>query len=461
MSGLLLALAVSLASPFGDGMVLQRERPVPVWGWAEPGTKVAVSFAGQTHEAVADGEGAWRVTLEPMKACAEPRTLCVEPGALKVSDVLVGEVWLASGQSNMAFRFANINPRTKERNGALLAQFVNRPTIRYASVARVDSDEVRRTNSVVWSAFSPKFLKHGAPSAVATYFALHLNSALDVPVGIVGCPWGGTNIDAWIPHDGESAKNALSPRRPCCRPAAIFRGTVAPLAPFAVRGVIWYQGEADCREPEKYAERMRMLCDGWERAFENEGWPFLFVQIAPYRYDSKRRLVPLQIAQAEFAASRSNAYMTVVNDIGNIHDIHPNEKGTVGLRLAALALGRVYGFGDVEADAPVATSAVAADGGHVEVSFAFGKGLYVYNDDRSLDAGFELAGEDGVFRAAEITNISKDGVIEGDRVVLSAKGVPEPRRVRFLFREPWYGALRNRSGIPAGPFELEVKKGRE
>ena len=438
MIGLLLA-AVSLASPFGDGMVLQRERPVPVWGWAEPGTKVVVSFAGQTREAVTDGTGAWRVTLDPMTACAEPRTLCVEPGARKVSDVLVGEVWLASGQSNMAFRFANSNPRTKEHNGALMAQFLNRPAIRYASVARVDSDEVLRTNSVVWSAFTPKFLKHGAPSAVATYFALHLQSAIGVPVGMVGCPWGGTNIDAWIPHDGESAKTAMSPRRPCCRPAAIFRGTVAPLAPFAVRGVIWYQGEADCREPERYAERMRMLCSGWEKAFENEGWPFLFVQIAPYDYNEKksgRRLVPLQLAQAEFAAGRSNTYMTVVNDVGNVWDIHPNEKGTVGLRLAALALSHVYGFGDVEADAPVARSAVARDGGRVEVSFASGKGLYVYNDDRSLDAGFELAGADGVFHAAEISNVSKTGIIEGDGVVMSAKDVPEPKRVRFLFRAP-------------------------
>ena len=153
--------------------------------------------------------------------------------------------------------------------------------------------------------------------------------------------------------------------------------------------------------------------------------------------------------------------MTVVNDVGNLSDIHPNDKGTVGLRLAALALSHVYGFGDVEADAPVATSAVARAGGRVEVSFAFGKGLYIYNDDRSLDAGFELAGADGVFHAAEISNVSKTGIIEGDGVVLSAKDVPEPKRVRFLFRAPWRGALKNRSGIPAGPVELEVQNGAE
>lgn len=453
---------VHLGAPFADGMVLQRDRPVPVWGKASPGEGVTVSFGGQTLHATADGKGMWRVTLAPMKANSVAQTLRVEPGAVEVKDVLVGEVWFASGQSNMAFRFTNHNPRTKEKNGSLLAQVTRRPAIRYAKVTMHSTEAERSDTDVTWHAFTPQFLRKGGPSAVATYFAMYLHDAIDVPVGIVGCAWGGTNIDAWIPHTAETAKNAKTPRKKVCRPGFIYRGSVAPIKPFAVRGVIWYQGESDANEAGKYAGRMKMLYDTWGRLFENEKWPFLFVQIAPYEYGTvrtKRDLVALQLAQAHFAGDEPNAHMAVVNDIGNLWDIHPNDKGPVGLRLAALALRHVYGFKDVNADPPRAVSADAVENGGVEISFVNGENLYVYNENRSRDAGFELAGEDGVFHAADIEGMEKTGVIrhKAGKLIIRSGKVPAPKRVRFLFKSPWYGALRNGSGIPAGPFELEVK----
>ena len=454
--------AVRLGSPFSNGMVLQRERPVPVWGKADPGEKVSVSFGGQTLHATADAKGAWRVTLQPMKACATPQSLRVEPGAVEVKDVLVGEVWLASGQSNMAFRFTNSNPRSKEKNGVLLAQITTRPLIRYANVEKKSVEEERDFTKVEWKAFTPHFLLHGGPSAVASYFALYLHDAINVPVGIVGCAWGGTNIDAWIPHTAESAKNAKEPRKPVCRPGFIYRGSVAPLKPFSMRGVIWYQGESDSSEAEKYEVRMKMMYDSWGRLFENEKWPFLFAQLAPYEYHiekSKRDLVALQLAQASFAENEPNVYMTTVNDIGNLWDIHPNDKGPVGMRLAALALQHVYGFKDVEADPPVAVSAKAIEDGKVEISFRHGKGLYVYNENRSTEIGLEVAGEDGVFHDASIVGIDRKGSISSSsgKLVVCSKQVSTPKTVRYLFKSPWYGALRNRSGIPAGPFQLKVE----
>ena len=453
--------AVRLGSPFSNGMVLQRERPVPVWGKADPGEKVSVSFGGQTLHATADAKGAWRVTLQPMKACATPQSLRVEPGAVEVKDVLVGEVWLASGQSNMAFRFNNTNPRTKEKNGPLLAQITVRPNIRYATV-KLESSEVELDEAAVsWNAFTPKFLSGGAPSAVATYFAIYLHDAINVPVGIIGCAWGGTNIDAWIPHTPETAKEAKAPRKPVCRPGFIYRGSVAPLKPFAMRGVIWYQGESDANEAWKYESRMKLMYDLWGRKFENEGFPFLFAQLAPYEYNfekSKRDLVSLQLAQAQFAAKEPNAHMAVVNDVGNLWDIHPNDKNPVGMRLAALALKHTYGFKDVKADAPVAVEAKGLPGGEVEISFDNGQCLYVYNENRSAEAGFEVAGEDGVFHPASIRKIDRTGKIltAPGTVTVCSGNVKKPVRVRYLFKSPWYGALRNGSGIPAGPFELAV-----
>ena len=452
---------VRLGSPFSDGMVLQRERPVPVWGKADPGEKVSVSFGGQTLHATADAKGAWRVTLQPMKACATPQSLSVEPGSVKVKDVLVGEVWLASGQSNMAFRFNNTNPRTKEKNGPLLAQITVRPNIRYASVKMNSTETELDETAVSWNAFTPKFLSGGAPSAVATYFAIYLHDAINVPVGIIGCAWGGTNIDAWIPHTPETVKEAKAPRKPVCRPGFIYRGSVAPLKPFAMRGVIWYQGEADANEAWKYESRMKLMYDLWGRKFENEGFPFLFAQLAPYEYNfakSKRDLVSLQLAQAQFATKEPNAHMAVVNDVGNLWDIHPNDKNPVGMRLAALALKHTYGFKDVKADAPVAVEAKGLPGGEVEISFDNGECLYVYNENRSTEAGFEVAGADGVFHPASIKKIDRTGKIltsPGTVTVCSGK-VKKPLRVRYLFKSPWYGALRNESGIPAGPFELAV-----
>ena len=456
--------AVRLGSPFGDGMVLQRERPVPVWGKADPGEKVTVSFGGQTLQATADAKGLWRVTLAPMKACATAQKLVVEPGAVTVKNVLVGEVWFASGQSNMAFRFNNTNPRTKEKNGPLLAQITSRPNIRYASVKLNSSETELDETAVSWNAFTPHFLLHGSPSAVATYFAIYLHDAINVPVGIIGCAWGGTNIDAWIPHTAETAKGAKAPRKPACRPGFIYRGSVAPLKPFAWRGVIWYQGEADSTEAWKYTDRMKMMYDSWGKVFENEGFPFLFAQLAPFEYhfeQSKRDLVGLQIAQAQFAAREPNAHMTVVNDVGNLWDIHPNDKNPVGMRLAALALRHTYGFENVKADAPVAVSATKLDGGKVEISFENASKLYVYNEDRSTLVGFEMAGADGVFHQAKIDGVDSKGNIPSPagKLTLVSENVAEPVKVRYLFKSPWYGALRNESGIPAGPFALDVASG--
>ena len=458
----MLFAAVRLGSPFTDGMVLQRERPVPVWGQAAPGEKVTVSFWGQTLHATADEKGAWRVTLAPMKANANSQSLRVEPGAIEVKDVLVGEVWLSSGQSNMAFRFTNSNPRTKEKNGALLAQITTRPLIRYANVEKKSTETERDHTKVEWKPFTPHCLYHGGFSAVATYFAIYLHDAINVPVGIVGCAWGGTNIDAWIPHTEESAKSAMVPRKTVCRPGFIYRGSVAPLVPFSMRGVIWYQGESDATEAWNYEKRMKMLYDSWGKLFENEKWPFLFAQLAPYEYSTpktKRDLVALQLAQASFAENEPNAYMATVNDIGNLSDIHPNDKGPVGMRFAALALQHVYGFKDVKADAPVATSAKAIEGGKVEISFRHGEGLYVYNDNRSIEIGLEIAGDDGIFHDASIVGIDKRGVIDSasGKLVFSSMKVSSPKKVRYLFKSPWQGSLRNRSGIPAGPFMMDVK----
>ncbi|MBR3923252.1 MAG: hypothetical protein IKJ45_09065, partial [Kiritimatiellae bacterium] len=310
----------------------------------------------------------------------------------------------------------------------------------------------------------------GAPSAVPTYFAIYLHDAINVPVGIIGCAWGGTNIDAWIPHTPETVKEAKAPRKPVCRPGFIYRGSVAPLKPFAMRGVIWYQGEADANEAWKYESRMKLMYDLWGRKFENEGFPFLFAQLAPYEYNfakSKRDLVSLQLAQAQFAAKEPNAHMAVVNDVGNLWDIHPNDKNPVGMRLAALALKHTYGFKDVKADAPVAVEAKGLPGGEVEISFDNGECLYVYNENRSTEAGFEVAGADGVFHPASIKKIDRTGKIltsPGTVTVMFRQGEKTAARTLSL-QIPLVRCVAQRkrhSGrtVRVGRFERKLRSGR-
>ena len=476
--------AVTLGTPFADGMVLQRGRNVPVWGWADAGEKVTVTFAGQTLAATAGADGKWRVDLAPMEASKEGRTL--EANGVKVSDVLVGEVWYCCGQSNTEFPLVGGSPRFRDRQGAMVAQVTYRPYIRYAycSNYRTSAEPKAKADyKVAWKKFTPEnLLKSPSFSAMGVYYALELYAALDIPVGMVGSYWGGTRAEPWTPREGFAMTKGCEPEaaykpdvknfkpeltaslpkqlsRVHDQPMVLWNEMVEPWTPFAMRGFIWYQGCSNAGQYDRYATIMHALYNGWSKRFENPDLKLYFVQLAPWGNDS----IPyIQQAQAKFAAEEKNAGMAVINDIGNLRDIHPNEKEMVAKRLALHALKHDYGFTDIEADSPT-LKGWKVEGDKFVLEFDHAKGLYVYNPDRSLANGFEIAGADGVFKPAKIQNAvasqrngkpTYSGTLDGPRIVVSAEGVAEPKKLRYLYSAPWFGSIYNDVNLPLGAFHI-------
>ena len=504
---------IEMGTPFADGMVLQRGMKVPVWGKVVPDAeslvspseggpkivlpgkrKITVSFAGQKKTAESDMlSGRWKVELDPMEASVEGRSLIVAektPGLfldstvdeVEIKDVLVGEVWFCSGQSNTELPLVGDNPHFSDRLGRLTAQMTVKPNIRfcYASNHKWSTEPKAKADyKVAWKPFTPENLGTSPSfSAMGVYFALELYSALEIPIGIVGSYWGGTNIDAWTPrcgyegkdelretaayevHDGkgwkdEYKKGPINARHQ--QPTVLWNEMVAPWCPMAMRGFIWYQGCHNHGDKALYCAKMHALYDGWSKLFENPRLKLYFVQLAPYDcswYD-------VQLAQAKFAAEQPNAGMVTTCDIGNNFDVHPSEKGTIGKRLAALALNRDYGFGKIVADAPTLKSCTWKSD-RVVLSFNHADGWYLYNPDWSVEVPFELAGADGKWVKARLVNANSGakaakvwrtrGDVKGAALVVAADGV-KPVKVRYLFQKPWNGGLYAKSGLPLGPFE--------
>ena len=496
---------VKLGAPFGDGMVLQREMEVPVWGTCLPckvKRDVVVEFAGQKKVAEVDGpSGRWRVTLDPMEASSESRKMVVREriydgflfpwipstrDEVEVKDVLVGEVWLAAGQSNMELPLVSENPRFRDRKGAMLAQYVERPYVRIANVSDYRwSPEPRKElrSPIAWRKVEPGVLGgNRAVSACAFYYALELYGQLGIPIGIVEARWGGTNIDAWTPRVGyegiaeladvasariyRSMEEGFTPYAPVWdlhqQPTALWNEMVEPLCPMAARGFIWYQGCHNIGEWQRYCAKMHALYNGWAKKFENPALKLYFVQLAPWGVEA---IAKMQQEQARFDEEEPNAEMAVINDIGNIHDVHPAEKQLVAQRLALHAFRRDYGYTAIRDRSPKFVSG-RAEGDKAILSFDEADGLYVYNDDRSIDVGFELAGEDGVFRPAHIDNFrGKDdwvtGVVAGKKLILYADGVAAPRKVRYLHARPWKGTVYNEANLPLGAFEADLDASEE
>lgn len=462
---------VELGHPFADNMVLQRDMPVRVWGWADPGETVTVAFVGQAVSGTAGSDGTWRVEFAPLSACGEPRTLTVSssqsdnqnnPNSQTISNVLVGEVWFASGQSNMEMGITGETIRYRDVQGRLVTQWTRHDDIRIACNAkRTSKTPLRRIGERArWGALGPGNV---SCSALAWYYAIELNAALKVPVGIVCGAWGGSRIEPFIPREGFAAAG-LDPAKEN-DPASKWNYMVNPWTPMAMRGFIWYQGCSNMRERTRYGLMMDALYKGWSGAFENPKLHLNFVQLAPW---GDGGIAEMQEIQDRYAQSEPNATMAVVSDNGNIGDIHPSDKETVAKRLVALALKHDYGF-DIKADSP-GFKAARASGDVVEVTFTDADFLYDYPDKSgSWCKAFELAGEDGKFAPAKILNYKLMGNLRGERllscgdligsnVYLRAEGVAKPRKIRYLHSSPWDSQMFNEVGLPLKAFEGDVSE---
>ncbi|MDR3227877.1 MAG: sialate O-acetylesterase [Puniceicoccales bacterium] len=459
------AVALKLAAPFGDFMVLQRGVNVPVWGTARSGAEVSVSFAGQKKTTRADDAGKWEVRLAPLTASATGRVLAVSDGAQTVEfkDVLVGEVWICSGQSNMEQGIVN----GSTRNGRADADAADYPLIRIRFVHKV-GNIAPQTNlpSSGWQPCSPASIRNGTWggfSAAGYFFGSELFKALNVPVGLIQTAWGGTRIEPWTPPVGFASVHTLAHLgRPAARfhvpgsPMSLYNAMIHPLVPYAFRGAIWYQGESNLGEAN-YAQKTRALVNGWREVWKQGDFPFYFVQLAPYIYDNnafaekRPGLLPLSWEQQNIAATTiPNVGMAIINDVGNLRDIHPGDKRTVGARLARLALSRTYGKQFTDDCGPLFKSATIAGPQKIVVEFNNALSGLTTRDGKTPDF-FELAGKDGIFHPATTA------VIVGKTVEVTCEELTAVKQVRFAWRQDASPNLTNGEKIPASAFRWPTK----
>jgi sialate O-acetylesterase len=445
---------ITLPSIIGDSMVLQRDREVPIWGWDAPGTTVTVKMGDAEVSAKADGEGRWLVNLPAMPA-GGPHALTITGTDTKtIKDILIGEVWLCSGQSNMEWPVSASNNPEEEAAAA------NYPSIRHIKIPHVPAATPQsNVPSDGWKLCSPETVPNF--TAVGYFFGRELHKELDVPIGLIGSNWGGTRIEPWTPPEGFQHIPALKsiadnlekfPEKSADgkinhqSPLALYNGMIAPLVPYAIRGAIWYQGESNNGEDMQYHEKMKALIDGWRTIWKNDEMPFYFVQLAPFRYGGDQTRLP-RIWEAQAATlSVPHTGMAVTVDISDIADIHPRNKQDVGKRLALWALAQTYGREGIVYSGPLFKLA-EVEGNKVRIEFDHVGGGLVSRDDQPL-THFQLAGEDGAFVDAE-------AVIEDDTVVVSAESVQEPMHVRFAWHEEAEPNLSNKEGLPASPFRTD------
>lgn len=462
---------------FNHKMVLQRELPVVVWGKATPGETVRVLFHGQETSAKAGEDGRWRLALPALKAEAKGKAFVVTSGDEKIvfRDVLVGEVWYASGQSNMQMILRQCAARLSEIKNVMEADRVY--PIRFMQIA--DSDAEMPNEELIyrydWREDRPGERKH--VTAAGFFFARKLHEALGVPVGVIDGSWGGKPIEGFIPKPAyakhellkqilklaeandleglKQLKGGVIVRNTAGRPGRIYHSRVHPIVGSTIRGVIWYQGESNAgtgEDPRGYRHKMRALIEGWREAWGRDDLPFYYVQLPPFR-DSVRGWIRLREEQ-RLSMGLPRTGMVVAIDLPD-NDIHPANKLDVGNRLALLALGDTYGK-DVAYRGPAFESA-SVKGQKMHVRFKHvGGGLMTgakqgLGEVKGLDGAkvnyFELADEDGNWYAGEAKIIDKH-VVE----VVSEK-VKRPVAVRYAcMGAPQEANLYNRAGLPASPF---------
>lgn len=452
---------VVLPKILGHNMVLQCNKPVPIWGTAAAGEKVTIKFANQTKTITTDTTGNWKVMLDPMAASANPATLTISgTNTIKLHNILVGEVWLCSGQSNMSYEMRK-NSKVKKPDTSTTNSPVDEldrahnPNIRIFLVTQKNLAKPDPANAG-WDIAQDSALR--VFSAAGYFFAKNLNHELNVPIGIICAAVSGSRIEPWIP---ETAFNNSTYFKSISKDSSSINGAdgkfyhrmIELLAPMALRGFLWYQGEANMTETVSYAHKMQLLINSWRTTWSDQSLPFYYVQIAPYLYSkmpSKRVITPE--TEAYFWETQAQVMniphtgMIVTNDLNDdVNNLHPLYKWEVGHRLALLALAKTYKK-KVVYSGPV-YQGMKVRGNTIELTFKYANGGLISNNHKPLD-WFTIAGTDGKFVPAE-------AVIKGDKVIVSATDVAKPAAVRFAWNESAQPNLFNKSGLPARPFRTD------
>ena len=459
---------IRLPKIIGGNMVLQRNQALPIWGWAVPGKQVTVKFSGQLKSVVAGTDGYWKVLLNPLAANDKPQNMVIksDTSTVTLNNILIGEVWLGGGQSNMEYVMKRHSGYTKPAKGidsAELELSVHNPQIRLFLVEKkLSLPDV--TTKYGWHEAEGVALEEF--SAPGYYFAKQLYNALHVPIGIIASSWGGSRIEPWTPFSAYAAlpafKNDIAAKADTLDGSVVgnfYKSMIEPLAPFAMHGFIWYQGESNCmiNEPGmRYADKMQALINSWRKVWGSPKMSFYSVLIAPYLYTKRKDHVPhtaetlpdfweQQQASVAIPYTEAISVTDLVDDPGNIH---PSYKWEVGRRLALVALAKDYGIKRITYSGP-RYKTMQVNGSKAVINFIYADGLKT-SDSQPVN-NFDIAGEDGVFFPATAE-------IKGNTVVLFNPDVKKPVTVRFAWAETAEPNLVNSAGFPAFPFRTNAKK---
>ncbi|MDI9365493.1 MAG: sialate O-acetylesterase [Flavobacterium sp.] len=456
---------VSLPAVFSNNMVLQREKPIAIWGLASAGEFVTVNFANQTKTAVANSVGKWQIMLDAMPANDKPSIVTITgKNTIQLTNVLVGDVWLCSGQSNMEYPLDRklkkyALPKKSIDSSELELKATKPNAIRYLYVERTLNQPDLPTKG--WADGNDTMVRY--VSAIGYYFAKEIYATTKVPIGIISSSWGGTRVEQWTPNWAykqspifkAQAKDA-NYKIDGMHPGQMFDKLIAPILPYGIKGMLWYQGESNCMVEDQttYPAKMELLIDTWRNLFNDKQLPFYYVQLAPYNYTARKDAKPHTLqslpltweAQTKNLAIPNTAMVVTTDLVDNLADIHPSYKWIVAHRLALCALAKNYQQ-KLEYSGP-AFKATKIKKNKIELSFSHvGTGL-ISSDGKPL-TWFTIAGADNQFVPATAT-------IKGNKIIVEAAQVTKPTQVRFAWNETAQPNLFNVEGLPALPFRTVV-----
>ncbi|NLX65692.1 MAG: sialate O-acetylesterase [Bacteroidales bacterium] len=460
---LLLTLGLALyAKPvlpeiLSDGMVLQQNSKVNIWGKTDPGKTVEVKpcWSKTAVRATANNEGKWVAVIKTPEANYTPRTITITDGEeVVLRDILIGEVWLASGQSNMEMPLNGFHHNPIMDSNETIAFSGQYPAIRFVTIPKVQSFEPQEEVEGRWQlcnpANSPGF------SATAFFFAETLHKSLNIPIGIIVSAWGGTKVESWIDReilesyqDVNLSEDVVNKLNPAARPMLMYNAMIHPLTNYVVKGFIWYQGESNVGAHQVYPDRLHDMVSLWRTQWHNSDLPFYYVEIAPFEYGNGNDPGAAYLREAQFKAQKLIPYsgMISTNDLVEpyeLRNIHPRNKTDIGKRLAFMALNKTYGYDRVAAHGPEYSSMEVSDG---KIIVSFDHAEEGFNRTDGIE-GFEIAGADGEFLPAQ-------AIVHNGKIVVSREGVDQPIAVRYCFRNFRIGNLAGIHELPVVPFRSD------
>jgi sialate O-acetylesterase len=459
-----LSAQLKIAQVFSDNMVLQRDKPLTVWGRSTAGKQVTVQFAGQQKTTIADTAGKWQISLDPLKLSSTSQILKInsDGSSVVLQNILVGDVWLCSGQSNMEYpldrklkRYAAPKKGVDEADAELTK--LKPAAIRYLYVEK-SLNKIPLLPTSGWTDGNDSLVRYS--SAIGYFFAKDIFEKTNVPIGIITSSWGGTRIEQWQPdwsyrqspvfRDSATSANF---RIDGIHPGQMYHGLIEPLVPFAMKGVLWYQGESNAmiEDQATYPAKFELLVNTWRSLFKDNNLPFYYVQIAPFAYTArkdKKVHAPTLLPEFWEAQSKSlnlqNVGMAVTTDlVDNFSEIHPSYKWVIGRRLALWALQKDYQVKQAAYSGPRYTSSKRKKNTIVLSFDHAGTGL-VSSDGKPL-TWFSIEGKDGKF-------VNASAVIARNKVIVSSPGIKKPISVRFAWDEKAQPNFFNKQGLPALPF---------